>query len=61
MGVLNIDSQALKESSQTFPNQKGEEISNPTARWIFQFFGGIHVLLIQETQAIVLNMNQHHF
>ena len=30
--------QALKESSQTFPNQKGEEISNPTARWIFQFF-----------------------
>ena len=53
--------QALKESSQTFPNQKGEMIPNPTVRWIFQFFTGIHVLLIQELQAVVLNMNQYHF
>ena len=53
--------QALKESDQTFPNQKGEEISSPTARWIFQYFTGIHILLIQEVQAIVLNMNQQHF
>ena len=53
--------QALKESSQKFPNQKGEMIPNPTARWIFQFFTGIHVLLVQELQSVVLNMNQYHF
>lgn len=52
--------QALKKSSQTFPNQKGKMIANPTARWVFQFFTGIHVLLVKESQAIVLNMNQHH-
>ena len=53
--------QALRENDQTFPNQKGVEIPNPTARWVFQFFTGIHVLVIQELQAIVLNMNQYHF
>lgn len=52
---------ALRENDQTFPNQKGVEISNPTARWVFQFFAGIHVLLVQELQTIVLNMNQYHF
>ena len=53
--------QALKQSNQTFPNQKGKDISNPTTRWIFQFFTGIHILLANKTQVIVLNMNQHHF
>ena len=53
--------EALKQTKSQFPNQKGEEISNPTIRWIFQFFAGIHVLLINEIQTIVLNMNNHHF
>jgi transposase len=52
--------EALKQSENQFPNQKGETISNPTIRWIFQFFAGIHVLLVNEIQTIVLNMNNHH-
>jgi len=32
----------------TFPNQKGKAVQNPTARWVFQFFSGIHILLIEQ-------------
>ena len=52
--------QALKHSSQTFPDQKAREVNNPTTRWIFQFFTGIHLLFINEMQVIVLNMNSQH-
>jgi len=41
-------------------NQTGQDISNPTARWVFQFFSGIHVLIINQTRTIILNLNQHH-
>jgi hypothetical protein len=47
-------------SNETFPNQKGQPISNPTARWVFQVFAGIHVLVIEQAQALVLNLNPHH-
>jgi len=50
----------LKIHNQTFPNQTGQDISNPTARWVFQFFSGIHVLIINQTRTIILNLNQHH-
>jgi transposase len=52
--------QALKQKQQTFPNQKWQPIENPTARWVFQFFSGIRLLIISHTQEIVLNMNEHH-
>ena len=52
--------QSLKTACESFPNQKGQEIDNPTARWIFQFFSGIHVLVIQQIQEIVLNLNYYH-
>lgn len=50
----------LKAHNETFPNQKGQEISNPTARWVFQFFSGIHVLVISKMQTLVLNLNKYH-
>ena len=52
--------QSLQQAKKTFPNQKGHDISNPTARWIFQFFSGIHVLRLPDSQTLVLNMNSHH-
>lgn len=52
--------QSLKEHRQAFPNQKGEPIANPTARWVFQFFAGIHMLVIAQVQVLVLNMNEYH-
>ena len=52
--------QALKHAKQTFPNQKGKPIPNPTARWVFQFFSGIHVVCLAAEEALVLNLNHHH-
>lgn len=52
--------QALKEADQTFPNQVGKETKTPTARWVFQYFIGIHLLVIQELSILVLNLNEHH-
>lgn len=49
---------ALNENNETFPDQKGKPISNPTARWVFQFFAGIHVLIVGKVQELILNMNE---
>ena len=35
---------ALKEHAATFPDQKGKRIQNPTARWVFHYFGGFMCL-----------------
>nr|MDU9044253.1 hypothetical protein [Candidatus Electrothrix aestuarii] len=50
----------LDTNNETFPNQKGKPVSAPTARWVFQFFSGIHVLIIGGAQQAVLNLNEHH-
>jgi transposase len=52
--------QELKASQATFPNQTGQRIQNPTARWVFQYFSGIHLLPIPGEGACVLNLNEHH-
>jgi len=51
--------EALKPHNQTFPNQKGQPIRTPTARWVFQLFTGIHLLAIAQGAVLVLKMNQH--
>jgi transposase len=56
--------QSLQEKKQTFPNQKGKLTQKPTIRWIFQYFVGIHLVIIQasqaQVQAIVSNLDKHH-
>jgi transposase len=52
--------QSLIENKSTFPNQTGGSTDKPTARWVFQFFTGIHVLLIGGIQSVVLNCNTQH-
>ena len=52
--------QALKAQNQSLLNQKGQPIQNPTMRWVFQLFVGIHLLLIQQVQTLVLNLNDLH-
>jgi transposase len=51
--------QALKNSEETFPNQKRKGTNNPTVRWVFQYFIGIHILTINESQQAVLNINSY--
>ena len=52
--------QGLAEHRQTLPDQKGKPAECPTARWVFQFFTGIHVLLVGQITEVVLNLNAHH-
>jgi transposase len=51
---------ALKARQGTFPDQKGRPIQNPTARWVFQCFVGIHLLLIPREWPLVLNLTATH-
>jgi transposase len=51
---------ALKEHGATFPDQKGKRIQNPTARWVFHYFVGIHVLYIPDQGLMVLNLTAEH-
>jgi transposase len=51
---------ALKAHAATFPDQKGKRIQNPTARWVFHYFVGIHVLFIPGQGLMVLNLTDEH-
>jgi transposase len=51
---------ALQEHGATFPDQKGKRIQNPTARWVFHYFVGIHVLYIPGQGLFVLNLTDEH-
>jgi transposase len=51
---------ALKHHGATFPNQTGIPVQNPTARWVFHYFVGIHVLLIPGQWPVVLNLTEEH-
>jgi transposase len=50
----------LREHEATFPDQKGHPIQNPTARWVFQSFVGIHLLLMPGEWPLVLNLTDTH-
>jgi len=51
---------ALKEHAATFPDQKGKRIQNPTARWVFHYFVGIHVLYTPGQGLMILNLTDEH-
>jgi len=51
---------ALKEHGATFPDQKGKRIQNPTARWVFHYFVGMHVLYIPGQGLMILNLTDEH-
>lgn len=42
----------LKEQDETLPNQINKQIQNPTMRWIYQLFQGIHVVYIPTHEGI---------
>jgi len=51
----------LKAQQATFPDQKGKPNQRPTARWVFQYFKGIHVLVIGRARELVLNVQQQQY
>lgn len=54
---------ALTDHNATVPNQVGKPVKNPTMRWVYQLFHGVHVLIIKErsiTRQLVLNLTPLH-
>ncbi len=48
----------LKAQSRFFPNMKYKDSQNPTARWVFFCFQGIHELTVNEEQTMIVNIKQ---
>lgn len=46
----------LKTTESYFPDMKNKPSQNPTARWVFQCFQGIDVLIIDNSKELVLNL-----
>jgi len=47
----------LKKQNKTFPNQLGKPIQNPTARWIFECFYEIQIIIIEQLkQQVIANI-----
>ena len=49
----------LAAAQETLPNQLGKEVKNPTMRWIFACFNGIHILDTAD-KKLVLNIKPLH-
>ena len=49
----------LKDKNETIRNQIGKQVQNPTTRWVFQLFTGIH-LLVGIEKEVVLNVKEIH-
>jgi transposase len=52
--------QVLQAHDATFPNPKGQRVQNPTARWVFHYFVGIHLLSVSGQWPLVLNLTEEH-
>jgi transposase len=52
--------QARKAQEATFPDQKGKRMRNPTARWGWQYFVGIHLRRQVGQWPIVLHLTEEH-
>jgi hypothetical protein len=52
--------QALKEQEAPFPNQPGQPVQHPTARWVLPYCGGIHLLRLPGQWPLVLNRTEVH-
>ena len=53
----------LEKQHETIPNQIGQAIKNPTLRWVFQIFEGIHFVKMKignEIKCIIEGINSLH-
>ena len=53
--------QQLAQQEETLPNQLGKPVQNPTMRWVFALFTGIHILYgMPQAEIVVLNLKPVH-
>jgi len=41
-----------------FPDMKKKPTQNPTAKWVFSCFAGVHELSIGPNMKVILNLNE---
>ena len=41
-----------------FIDQKGKDTQRPTAKWVFEYYSGIHLLIIDSSKKIILNLKE---
>ena len=51
---------ALNDHEATFPDQQGKRIQHPTARWVFHYCVGIHMLCQAGQWPLVLHLTEDH-
>lgn len=50
----------LREKNLFFPDMKKKPTQNPTAKWIFSCFTGVHELTVSVDVKVILNLNDRH-
>lgn len=50
----------LKSCQKTVTNQVNKQTDNPTARWVFHIFSGIHVIIFSTGFRQIMNLNEQH-
>ena len=50
----------FRQHDATVPHHTGKPLQHPTARWVFQYFVGIHLLLTPGQWPLVLNLTEEH-
>lgn len=50
----------LREKALFFPEMKKKPTQNPTAKWIFSCFTGVHGLTVGVDVKVILNLNDRH-
>lgn len=48
--------QSLQQKGLHFPDMKKKPSQNPTARWVFLCFSGIHELSVDDAPALIINL-----
>ena len=52
--------QALKTHQAPLPDHKGKPVQNPTARWVFHYFVGMHLLSVSGQGPLGFNLPEEH-
>ncbi len=48
----------LREKEMYFPDMKKKPTQNPTAKWVFSCFAGVHELSVGADIKVILNLNE---
>jgi transposase len=48
----------LRKKEMFFPDKKKKPTQNPTAKWVFSCFAGVHDLSIGTNMKMILNLNE---